>query len=155
MLRFIFIHMFILLLLLLQGCWKDSPFPFELLWYHGQEKSVDYMSVRHLWTSWPAALYIRLLLMQTPRCSVSCGFKVNLKVVVLCVLNHVQLFVTPWTVAHQAPLSVEFSRQEYWSELPFPSPEESSWPRDGTRVSCISCGAGRFFTTSTTWEAQS
>ena len=34
----------------------------------------------------------------------------------------VWLFVTPWTVAHQAPLSVEFSRQEYWSGLPFPSP---------------------------------
>ena len=31
-------------------------------------------------------------------------------------------FMTPWTVAHQAPLSMEFSRQEYWSELPFPSP---------------------------------
>ena len=31
-------------------------------------------------------------------------------------------FVTPWTVAHQAPLSMGFPRQEYWSELPFPSP---------------------------------
>ena len=37
-------------------------------------------------------------------------------------LSHVQLFVTPWTVAHQAPPSMEFSRQEYWSGLPFPSP---------------------------------
>ena len=37
-------------------------------------------------------------------------------------LNHVQLFVTPWTVACQAPLSMGFSRQEYWSGLPFPSP---------------------------------
>ena len=36
-------------------------------------------------------------------------------------LSHVQLFVTPWTVAYQAPLSMEFSRQEYWSGLPFPS----------------------------------
>ena len=34
----------------------------------------------------------------------------------------VQLFVTPWTVAYQAPPSMEFSRQEYWSGLPFPSP---------------------------------
>ena len=34
----------------------------------------------------------------------------------------VQLFVTPWTVAHQAPLSMGFSRQEYWNGLPFPSP---------------------------------
>ena len=37
-------------------------------------------------------------------------------------LRHVWLFVTPWTVAQQAPLSVEFSRQEYWSGLPCPSP---------------------------------
>ena len=37
-------------------------------------------------------------------------------------LSHVRLFVTPWTVAHQAPLSMRFSRQEYWSGLPFPSP---------------------------------
>ena len=34
----------------------------------------------------------------------------------------VQLFATPWTVAHQAPLSMGFSRQEYWSGLPFPPP---------------------------------
>ena len=37
-------------------------------------------------------------------------------------LSRVQLFVTPWTIAYQAPLSMEFSRQEYWSGLPFPSP---------------------------------
>ena len=34
---------------------------------------------------------------------------------------HVQLFVSQWTVAHQAPLSMEFSTQEYWSGLPFPT----------------------------------
>ena len=37
-------------------------------------------------------------------------------------LSRVQLFATPWTVACQAPLSMEFSRQEYWSGLPFPTP---------------------------------
>ena len=37
-------------------------------------------------------------------------------------LSHVQLFATPWTVAYQAPLSMEFSRQVYWSGFPFPSP---------------------------------
>ena len=36
-------------------------------------------------------------------------------------LSHIQLFATPWTVAYQAP-SMGFSRQEYWSGLPFPSP---------------------------------
>ena len=66
-------------------------------------------------------------------------------------LSHVWLFVTPWTVAHQAPLSMEFSRQEYWSGLPFPSPGESSWHRDWTRVSHI---AGRRFTVWATTESQ-
>ena len=37
-------------------------------------------------------------------------------------LSRVQLFATPWTVAHQASPSMEFSRHEYWSGLPFPSP---------------------------------
>ena len=37
-------------------------------------------------------------------------------------LSHVRLFATPWTVANQAPLSMGFSRQEYWSGLLFPSP---------------------------------
>ena len=37
-------------------------------------------------------------------------------------LSHVRLFATPWTVAYQAPQFMEFSRQEYWSGLPFPSP---------------------------------
>ena len=41
-------------------------------------------------------------------------------------LSHVWLFVTPWTVARQVPLSMVFSRQEYWSGLPFPSPEAHS-----------------------------
>ena len=40
----------------------------------------------------------------------------------ICVLSHVQLFVTPWTAAHQAPVFPEFSSQEYWGGLPFPPP---------------------------------
>ena len=39
-------------------------------------------------------------------------------------LSHVRLFGTPWTIAHQAPPFMEFSRQEYWSGLPVPSPED-------------------------------
>ena len=61
-------------------------------------------------------------------------------------LSHVQLFAIPWTVTHQAPLSMGFPRQEYWGELPFPSPEyrldrgvESSSLTSPTLV-------GRFFT---------
>ena len=56
--------------------------------------------------------------------------------------SRVWLFAIPWTVVYQASLSMGFSRQEYWSGLPFPSPGGSSWPRDRTQVSCIT---GRFF----------
>ena len=45
------------------------------------------------------------------------------------VISRVRLFATPWTVAHQAPPSMEFSRQEYWSGLPFPSPGDLPDPR--------------------------
>ena len=44
-------------------------------------------------------------------------------------VSHVQLFATPWTVAHQAPLSMGSSRQEYWSGLPCPPP--GSLPNPG------------------------
>ena len=68
-------------------------------------------------------------------------------------LSHVQLFGTPWTVAHQAPLSMEFSRQEYWSGLPFPT--SGDFPNPGIEpLPLVSPAlAVRFFTTSTTWEA--
>ena len=42
--------------------------------------------------------------------------------IVVQLLSCVQLCVTPWTVAHEAPLSMGFSRQEYWSGFPFPYP---------------------------------
>ena len=42
----------------------------------------------------------------------------------VCMLSRVQLFVIPCTIARQAPLSMGFSRQEYWSGLPFPSPAD-------------------------------
>ena len=43
-------------------------------------------------------------------------------------LSHGQLFINPWTIAHQVPLSIEFSRQEYWSTLPFSPPGGLSQP---------------------------
>ena len=61
--------------------------------------------------------------------------------------NHVRFFVTPWTVACQAPLSMGFSRQEYWSGLPCPTPGDL--PDPGIKpVSLASPAlAGGFFTT--------
>ena len=52
----------------------------------------------------------------------------------LCRFSCVQLFVTPWTVAHQAPLSMGLSREEDWSELPFPSPGDL--PDPGIKPRC-------------------
>ena len=54
--------------------------------------------------------------------------------------------VTPWTVAHQAPLSVAFSRQEYWSGLPFPSPGDLPDPGIEPVSLAYPALAGRFFT---------
>jgi len=61
-----------------------------------------------------------------------------------CMLRCVQLFVTPWTVAHQAPLSTGFFRQEYSSGLPFPPPGDL--PNPGLETVSPSL-AGGFFTT--------
>ena len=60
--------------------------------------------------------------------------------------------VTPWTVARQAHQSKGFSRQEYWSGLPFPSPRDL--PDPGIELASLMSPAlaGRFFTTSPTWE---
>ena len=69
-------------------------------------------------------------------------------------LSHVQLFATPWTVTHQAPLSTGFSRQQYWSGLPCPPPGDLPDPGMETASLMSPALAGRFFTTSTTWEAQ-
>ena len=70
----------------------------------------------------------------------------------LSCFSHVQLCMTLWTAAYQAPLSMRFSRQEYWSGLPFPTPGDLSDP-GMEPVSLVSPAlAGRFFTTDTTWE---
>ena len=80
-----------------------------------------------------------------------------LKVAVdLCVLSRfsrVQLFVTLWTVAVQAPLSMGFSRQEYWSGLLCSPPGDLPDPGIKAHDSMSPALAGGFFTTCTTWEA--
>ena len=62
-------------------------------------------------------------------------------------LSRIQLFVNPWTVAYQAPLSIRFSRQEYWSGLQFPYPRDLpnpriepaslAWKMDSLPLSCL------------------
>ena len=77
-----------------------------------------------------------------------------MKAYALCVLGRIQLFATLWTIAHQAPLSMGFPRQEYWSGFPFPPSGDLPYPgiKSTTPVSpALTTG---FFTTSATWESQ-
>ena len=69
--------------------------------------------------------------------------------------SRVQLFATPQTVAHQAPLSMGFPRQEYWSGLPCPSPGDLPHPGIKPESLMPPTLAGIFFTTSATWAALS
>ena len=83
------------------------------------------------------------------------GFRSHIHVCVLSRFSRVQLFTTLWIVARQAPLSIGFSRQEYWNGLPFPSPEDL--PDPGVKPTSLESLAltSRFFTTSTSWETPS
>ena len=70
----------------------------------------------------------------------------------MCVLSRVRLFATLWTVAHQGPLSMKFSRQEYWNRLPFPSSRDLQDP--GNKPKSLASPAltgGGSFTTSASW----
>ena len=73
--------------------------------------------------------------------------------VCVCSLSHVWLFATPWTVAHQVPRSMDFSSQEHWRGFLFTS--SGDLPDPGIEPASLASPAltGRFFTTSTTWEA--
>ena len=75
---------------------------------------------RTQWTTWTKIL--------KPLKRELMNWKIFLKkfIIYCAVCSHVRLFVTPWTVARQAPLSVGFPRQEYWSRLTFPFPEDQA-----------------------------
>ena len=70
-----------------------------------------------------------------------------------CVLSHVQLFATLWTVAPQAPLSMGFPWEECWTGLPFPPPGDLPDPGIEPKSLASRALAATFFSTSTTWEA--
>ena len=65
----------------------------------------------------------------------------------------VWLFAALWTIAHQAPLSMGLSRQEYWSGLPFPSPGDLPDPGIEPEFLTSAALADRSFTTSASWKA--
>ena len=72
--------------------------------------------------------------------------------VCVCALSHVQLFVIPLTVGRQALLSMRFSRQEYWSGLPFPPPGDLPDPEIKPLSPASSALAGEYFHHCATWE---
>ena len=76
------------------------------------------------------------------------------KTLVLSHFSRVRLFETPWSVARQVPLPMRFSRQEYWSGLPSPSPGDLLNPGKEPGFLTSPASAGRFFTSSVTWETQ-
>ena len=79
---------------------------------------------------------------------------IGLDACMLSYFSRVQLCATLWTVAHLALLSMEFSRQENWSGLPFPPPGDLPGPEMELTCPMSPVLAGGFFTTSATWEAQ-
>ena len=72
----------------------------------------------------------------------------------MCVqlLSHIWLFATPWTVSHQASLSMGFPRQECWSRFPFPSPGDLPDPRTEPTSLAFLARAGRFFIAEPPWK---
>ena len=91
----------------------------------------------------PSAFYLGVLNHKTPLVTVC----------VCLVLGRVRLSVAPWTVAHQAPLSMGLPRQEHWGGLPCPPLGDLPSPGIEPMSLTSSALAGRFFTTSATWEA--
>ena len=93
--------------------WAEKP---------AELQSLGLQRVGHNWSSW---LHV------SPRLSSTLMIKLKFlhHAVLCCHFSHVWFFVTQWTVAHRAPLSMGISRQEYWSGLPCPSPGHLSCPR--------------------------
>ena len=75
------------------------------------------------------------------KCDLWSWIKIN-SACVLSHFSHVWFFVTPWIIVCQALLSMEFSRQEYWSGLPLPPPGESSQSRNWAHISYVFCTGG-------------
>ena len=82
-------------------------------------------SDRHSYAVLFTMFYLNCYIVNVRECVCVCVFSV-----------HFWLFANLWTIARKAPLSMEFSRLEYWGGLPFPSPGDRPWPRDRTDVSC-------------------
>ena len=88
----------------------------------------------------PEILQARILERVSISSSNAWKWKVEVKL-----LNRVRLFMTPWTAAYQAPPFMGFSRQEYWSGVPLPSPDISLRAVDSLRLECCNVGVLRVY----------
>ena len=104
------------------------------------------MESQKVWQDWALLLYCKSHLFIFAFISIT--------LLLLSCFSHVRLCATLWTVAHQAPWSMRFSRQEYWSGLSVSSSRCFSQPNPGIKSESPAL-AGGFFTTSTTWEVVS
>ena len=110
-----------------------------LFLYSLESKLFTLLSLTNIWRR----QYLAALRISLP------GLPTNLLNALCCVLSHSfgsESFVTPWTVAHQAPLPMGFSKQEYWSGLPSPSPGDLPDPEIEPTYLTSPVLAGRFFT---------
>ena len=98
-------------------------------------------------------LWVRGMVMEGRKRRLS-SQNVNRIRLLLLLLSHVRLFAAPWTAAHHAPPPMEFSRQEYWSWLPFSSPCDIPDPGIEPTSLVSPALAGGFFTTSNTQKVQ-
>ena len=111
-----------------------------LFLYSLESKLFTFLSLTNIWRR----QYLAALRISLP------GLPTNLLNALCCVLSHSfgsESFVTPWIVAHQAPLPMGFSRQEYWSGLPAPSPGDLPDPEIEPMSLMSPALAGGFFTT--------
>ena len=93
--------------------------------------TVPWMRIKPFWTSPSHPLHMTAVL--KPMTYGKSPDEVTFRC--LCVFHCVQLFATSWIVPHQAPLSMEFSRQDYWSGLPFTTP--GIFPTQGSNLSLL------------------
>ena len=97
----------------------------------------------HSTSSWTEVWWVSQLGEALASCTPSVMCTGPTEVCCVCLLSHILLFATPWTVARQAPLSMGILQARILEWVAMPSSRESSWSRDWTQVSCI---VGRFFT---------
>ena len=123
---------------------------------------INVVSTNYMWTGLPctpSSPFCCSKKDQSRKCfSIICSSKTRKVLTRGCVcmlshFSHVRFFLSPWIVAHQILLSMGFSRQEYWSRFPFPSP--GNLPNLGIHLMSLTFPAlaGGFFTTSATLEA--